>query len=138
MNETKKKKVPLEGFIRLPKPLDRLIEGEATRLDLFKYEIVERMWIAYSKSPQKGDQDSTEMPTQESLPGTDLGIIELHNATRDSAISSAINLVSQSLEALRDIQDSFGGIQEKSRRSRKAAGDRGSRNRSGARSRGKD
>lgn len=43
----KKLKVPLESTIRVPKDLDREIEHEACRLDIFKYEMVQRAWEAY-------------------------------------------------------------------------------------------
>lgn len=88
--------------------------------------------------PQTGEEGSTKPPTQESLSGTDTVGIELQNAARDSAITEAITLVSQSLEALRDIQESFVGVQGKGSGSRKTASGRGIGNRGSARGRGKD
>jgi len=43
----KKPKIPLTGQVRLPEELDRAIDMEASRLGLFKYEIVQDAWQAY-------------------------------------------------------------------------------------------
>ena len=53
MDENKKKKVILSGQVRLPEELDREMDMERAKLGLFKYEVIERAWLAY-KVAQKG------------------------------------------------------------------------------------
>lgn len=65
-NKQKKPKVPLSGSIRVPEELDTEIDTEATRLRLFKYELVQKMWEVYQAqvSGSLGVSDGTE-PTKE-------------------------------------------------------------------------
>ncbi len=54
----KKRKIPLEGFVRIPASLDKKIGQEAHDLDLFKYEVVEKAWNAYKGYSGSGQPQS--------------------------------------------------------------------------------
>ncbi len=46
----KKAKIPLTGVVKIPEPIDREIDMEASRLGVFKYEVVLAAWSAYRNS----------------------------------------------------------------------------------------
>lgn len=87
----KKQKVPLEATIRVPKALDREIEAESYRLDLFKYEVVSRAWDAYQSrrlGPQRVPLNAT--PYDAVILDT---IHALHKAGRTGDIEALVTIL---------------------------------------------
>ncbi len=83
----KKPKIPLEGFIRVTKDLDREIEGEAYRRDLFKYQVVEAAWRVYKQQPSSVEGQAT-LPA----PANVAAEIEKESAERGLSVPEMIQI----------------------------------------------